>query len=135
MVVEETAGHDGDQKAAEPVTALEEHKVAHAAEGEMEGEVDMELMAPIDLAVMSKIYAQLQTVPEIKILRTVGSYEKGSTMTLLLEKPIALVEMLSSIPRVKVQSESPHKWRFLRKSRRGGDGDSGKAKLSVKTRG
>ena len=84
--------------------------------GTYEGEIELVLTPPIDLAVMSEIHSQLQTIPEVKILRTVGSWDKGTTITLLLEKPLPLVDMLTKIPAVEVTSELPERQGLLKKT-------------------
>lgn len=74
-----------------------------------EGEIELTLIPPIEMATMSKIYDQLQAIPEVKILRTVGSRDKGPTITVLLEKQIPLVEVLAKIPGVEALSEQSEK--------------------------
>jgi len=76
-----------------------------------EGEVELSLVLPIDLAVFSKIYGLLESIPEVKFLRTVGSWDKGTTITFLLEKPLPLVDMLTKIPMVEAISEDKSRGR------------------------
>ncbi len=89
-------------KTGETVAVQQEVASSVATAGQMEGEVDISLLAPVDLSVMSKLYTELQSNREVKILRTVGSYDKGTIMTVLLERPTGLVEMLSNIPGVEI---------------------------------
>ena len=72
----------------------------------LEGEVDLRLIAPVDLAVMSEILAELQTNPEVRIMRTVGSYDKGTTITILLDRALPLVGLLAKIPGVEIDSQT-----------------------------
>jgi len=84
--------------------------------GELNGEVDISLVPPVELSVMSKIFADLQGNSEIRILRTLGSYDKGTTVTILLESPVRLVDMLTQIPGVEIAPLSEAKKQsFLKK--------------------
>lgn len=104
-----------------PVEFRTQAKIPAAYMGEFEGELDVKLVAPVDLSVMSKIYTELQNKHEVKILRTIGSYDKGTTITLFLEKPLKLVEMLYQIPGVEVSTEGGGKLGFLKKAVGGND--------------
>ena len=75
---------------------------AQLYEGKLEGTVDLTLLPPVELSGMSKLLSELQKNPDVKILRTAGSYDKGITITLLLEKPLSAVDMLTSIPGQKM---------------------------------
>jgi len=101
--------------------------------GDLEGEVDISLIAPVDLSVMSKIYSELQNNREVKILRTVGSYDKGTTITVLLEKPSGVVEMLSKIPGVEVAPDTGSKHGLLKRAKGGLDSGSGKVTIPLRT--
>ncbi len=62
------------------------------------GEVHLAMVPPVDLTKMSELYERLQGIPEVKILRTVGSWDRGSTITVVLDKPLPLIDMLSELP-------------------------------------
>jgi hypothetical protein len=70
------------------------------------GEVELVLGIPVNPNMMAKLYNYLQTTPEIKFLRTSGSWNRGSEITIVLDKPIQLVNVLSeSIPEAEVKPE------------------------------
>ena len=83
---------------------------------------------------MSKIYAELQGNPEVKILRTVGSYDKGTTITVILEKPTRLVDTLVRIPGVEVTSETTGKQGLFKKSAGGQDKTPGRVTIPLRTK-
>jgi len=69
------------------------------------GEVELVVAIPVDLKVMSKLYNHLQTMPELRILHTRGSWDRGTIITVVLDKPIPLMSMISKIPGVEVTPE------------------------------
>ena len=66
------------------------------------GEVDLAISVPVELKVVSKFYNYLQTISDIKILRTTGSWDRGTTITLVADKPVPLVSTISKVPGVEV---------------------------------
>jgi len=73
------------------------------------GEVELAIAMPVELKLVSKFYNHLQTVPEIKIRHTKGSWDRGTTITVVLDKPIPLISVISKIPGVKATPELPQK--------------------------
>jgi hypothetical protein len=72
------------------------------------GEVELNIEAPIEPTMAAKIYNYLQTTPEIKFIRTVGSWNKGSTITIVLDKPIPLLAALTAkLPAANISPERP----------------------------
>jgi hypothetical protein len=72
------------------------------------GEVDLSIEVPVEPTMVAKLYSYLQTTPEIKFVRTTGSWNKGSTITVVLDKPIALIsELASRLPEADVLPELP----------------------------
>ena len=83
------------------------------------GEVELAVAKPVDPNIVSKLYNYLQTTPEIKFARTSGSWDRGTTITVVLDKPIPLISVISSkIPEAEVAPERPEKDGFV-KERRG----------------
>ncbi|MFC1926092.1 hypothetical protein ACFLW2_05295, partial [Chloroflexota bacterium] len=70
-----------------------------------QGEVELIFMPPMEMSAMSEIYSWLQTTPEVKILRTIGSWEKGTRVIVFLERPVPLIDILTRVPSIKVASE------------------------------
>ncbi len=78
------------------------------------GEVELTITKPVDPKMVSRLYNYLQSTPEIKFVRTSGSWERGTTITVALDKPIALISVLSSkIPEAEVIPERPGKDGFI----------------------
>ena len=73
------------------------------------GEVELAIAMPVELKLVSKFYNHLQTIPEIKIRHTKGSWDRGTTITVVLDKPIPLISVISKIPGVKATPELPQK--------------------------
>ena len=69
------------------------------------GEVELAIAIPVELKMVSKLYNYLQTIPDIKILRTTGSWDRGTTITVVADKPTPLISMISEVPGVEVISE------------------------------
>jgi len=74
------------------------------------GEVELAIDKPVDPKMMSKLHNYLQTTPEVKLAHTSGSWDRGTTMTIVLDKPIPLISvLLSKIPEAKATPERPDK--------------------------
>lgn len=135
--VEEAAAQLMEEAAAsEPVTAaesLEQHSTeqGHGKEETKPaplkqdshslytGEVEIAIGIPVDPNVVAKLYNYLQTTPEIKFVRTSGSWNRGTTITVVLDKPIPLISVISSkIPEAEITPEQPGKDGFV-KERKG----------------
>ncbi len=61
------------------------------------GEIELHVTAPVDMKMVSKLYNTLQTTSQIKIIQTRGSREKGTVITLMLEKPTPLIALVSKV--------------------------------------
>ena len=66
------------------------------------GEVELIIVAPVELQLVSRLYNYLQTVPDLKVLYTRGSWDRGTTITVVLEKPLPLVSIILETPGVEV---------------------------------
>jgi hypothetical protein len=83
------------------------------------GQVELAMDVPVDPKIVSKLYDYLQTTPEIKFVRTGGSWNRGTMITVVLDKPIPLISVLSlKIPEAEVTPEQLGKDGFV-KDRRG----------------
>ncbi len=91
---EAPAGEAGEQ----PVSASSGRALSAQQDLNYVGEVQLAMVPPVDLTKMSELYERLQKIPEVKILRTVGSWDRGSTITVTLDKPLPLIDMLSELP-------------------------------------
>ncbi len=61
------------------------------------GEVELEIESPVDPKMVVKIFNYFQTVPEIKILHTRGSWEQNPIITVTLDKPTPLISLIADI--------------------------------------
>jgi len=73
------------------------------------GEVELAISVPVDLKMVSKLYSYLQTIPDIKILHTSGTWDRGTTITVVLDKPMPLISVISKIGGVEAIPELPEK--------------------------
>jgi len=69
------------------------------------GEVELAIATPVDLKMVSKLYNHLQTIPEIRILNTGGSVDRGTIITVVLDKPVPLIGIISKILKIEVTPE------------------------------
>lgn len=127
--VEEVAQPQEETTAPEPVAvtaeeSLEKDVLAEGPSGEETepklleqdikapyiGEVELAIVKPVNPKVVSKLYNYLQVTPEIKFVHTSGSWDRGTSITITLDKPIPLINTLSSrIPEARVTPERPQK--------------------------
>ncbi len=73
------------------------------------GEIEFEIAMPVDSRMVYKLYEHLQTVPELKILHTKGSWDGGTTIAIGLDKPTPLDSIISKILGVEVIPELSEK--------------------------
>ena len=72
------------------------------------GEVELVIAKPVNLKTLNELYAHLQTITELKVLRTAGSWDNNITVTLSLEEPMPLISLITKkLEAVEVVSESP----------------------------
>ncbi len=69
------------------------------------GEVELVVASSVELKLVSRFYNYLQTVPDLRILYTRGSWDQGTTITVVLEKPIPLINIILETPGVEVTPE------------------------------
>jgi hypothetical protein len=108
-LAEEERAEEGGKKERE-VPKKRPRRVATKEEGRSlyTGEVDLSIEVPVEPTMVAKLYSYLQTTPEIKFVRTTGSWNKGSIITIVLDKPIALIsELASRLPEADVLPELP----------------------------
>ena len=88
-----------EEKVEEPVPVKLDSQALYT------GRVELIVASPIELKLVSSLYNYLQTVPELKILYTRGSWDQGTTITVALEKAIPLIGILLRTPGVEVTPE------------------------------
>lgn len=71
------------------------------------GEVDLVLASPVNAARVTALYNHLNSIPDLKIVRTAGSWDRGTVVTVTLDKPLALIDLLSNIPALEVTPVAP----------------------------
>lgn len=72
-----------------------------------DGEIELTIAPPIDPVAVSKLYNQLQMAPEIKILYTRGSWNQGTTITVSLDRPLPLLDIISRTPNIEITPGLP----------------------------
>jgi cell division septum initiation protein DivIVA len=111
--VEETTEEPLGQHPPEEIPSREETKSTRLKPADRQtlyvGEVELAIAIPVELKMVSKFYNYLQTIPDIKILRTTGSWDRGTTITVVADKPIPLISKISEVPDVEVIAELPQK--------------------------
>ncbi|MFC1897233.1 hypothetical protein ACFLX8_01485 [Chloroflexota bacterium] len=104
--VEEETEELVEQRTLEEISGREETDSIQLKPGDSQtlytGEVELVIAMPVELKMVSKLYNYLQTIPDIKILRTTGSWDRGTTITVVADKPIPLISKLTEIPDVEV---------------------------------
>lgn len=112
-IVESTAeaiepGKTGKKREAVAKEAPEVVLTTEESQSLYTGEVEINVEVPIEPVIVAKLYNYLQTTPEIKFVRTAGSWNKGSTITIMLEKPIPLLATLvAKLPEANILPERP----------------------------
>ena len=108
---EETTEEPSGQHPPQEISGREETKPARLKPADRQtlyaGEVELAIAIPVELKMVSKLYNYLQTIPDIKILRTTGSWDRGTTVTVVVDKPIPLISKISEAPGVEVIAELP----------------------------
>lgn len=66
------------------------------------GEVELAISVPVDPVAVSKLYNQLQSTPDMKILHTRGSWDRGTIITVSLDKPLPLIGIISDISGIAI---------------------------------
>jgi len=69
------------------------------------GQVDLVIPSPVELKLVSRFYNYLHTIPELRILYTRGSWDRDTTITVVLDKPIPLISVILKTPGVEVTPE------------------------------
>lgn len=83
------------------------------------GEVELNVEVPIEPTMVAKLYNYLQTTPEIKFVRTTGSWNKGSTISILLDKPLPLLaHLIAKLPEADISPEGKDHVKDRRRVRR-----------------
>jgi len=105
---EEEAEVKKDVPQAAVVEKEEPATVSGASQAIFTGEVEIVVGVPVDPNIVTKLYGYLQTTPQIKFVRTAGSWNKGTSISVVLEKKIPLVaELTSRIPEAMITGQPP----------------------------
>lgn len=73
------------------------------------GEIELAISVPVDPAAVSKLYNYIQSTPDMKILYTRGSWDKGTVITVALDKPMPFIGMISRISGLQIGPSVPQK--------------------------
>ena len=66
-----------------------------------EGEIEIAILAPVDMARLIQFRRNLLDTSHLKVLRTAGSWNEGSVITVAVDKPLPLVGVLMEMPEVQ----------------------------------
>ena len=67
------------------------------------GEVDLRVGASVGVKILDKLSSYLASTSDIKLVHTIGSVKEGTIITIVLGKPVRLLEILSSkIPEAEI---------------------------------
>jgi len=77
-----------------------------------EGEIELTIVPPVGLALLSEIHNELDKISEAKVLQTVGSWDKSTSIKVLLEKAMPLAQILTQIPGVEMDQEMTEKGEY-----------------------
>ncbi len=70
------------------------------------GEVELAIDKPVDPKMVSILFTYLQTMPDIKLVHTSGSWDRGTTLTVMLDKPVPLIGLIAAkIPEAEIVPE------------------------------
>ncbi len=100
----------------------------------VEGELELVLIPPVDLAMMSELSQRLQSIPEVKILRTVGSWDQGTTITVALDKPLSLLNILGDTCAVEASQGAPKRGKLRQRVFGGEKGNSEVTRIRIGSR-
>jgi hypothetical protein len=74
------------------------------------GYVEIVIEVPINPNMVTKLYDYMYTTPEVKLISTSGSWNKGTTLAVNVDKPIPLISVLSSLlPDSEIKPVLPEK--------------------------
>ena len=62
------------------------------------GEVDLVIDVPVDMKMVSMLYDSLQTINDLKLLHMIGSTNQGVTISVVINRPIPLINMITPVP-------------------------------------
>lgn len=101
----ETASADTGPIEIEPEEPVDSAKFASISggidsQGLYNGEVELLVPPPVDLSKVSSLYRHLQNMRGLRVLGTSGSWDEGTTVSIALDNPTPLIQLLEKIPAV-----------------------------------
>jgi len=79
-------------------------------ENNLSGALELCIEKSVNLRTSIELFTYLQTIAELKIIRTQGSLDNSITITLTIDKPVPLVDLIKMrIKDIEVTSEPPNK--------------------------
>jgi len=66
-----------------------------------DGEVDLIVAPPIDLAQLTSFQRRLRKQNQVRLIQTVGSWNQGLAISVLIKQPLQLMETLQEMPEVE----------------------------------
>lgn len=91
-MLEETI--ESSDKSAVPIALSEDYPL-------FEGEIEIIIAPPVDMAKLVRLRRNLQNVVHLKILRTDGCWTGANVFTAFADRPLPIISILMGIPEVK----------------------------------
>jgi cell division septum initiation protein DivIVA len=97
-------GQTGDAEAGVQVLPRKDRAMGSAPPQEnselLEGIVEIDIAPPLNIARLLAVTRYLENTLDIKVLQTSGSWTLGSAITISLDKPLPLINLLKDMPNV-----------------------------------
>jgi len=104
-----------------------------------DGEVEVAMAPPINIARLLSVTRYLEKNPDIKILQTAGSWSTGSIVTIFLDTPLPFIDLLKAIPNVEnavlLEEGDKSSWSSAMKSLISASSNSGCKKIVITVSG
>ena len=107
-----------DERESLPISPTEDNGSAAqeaGAEGSKVymGEVELEIVPFADMARIVEFHGLLNGIEGVTVQSTAGSWDRGTTITVMLDRPLSLGDTLSQMPNVKATPAVPEKSNLL----------------------
>jgi len=93
-ITEDPSATDSEYVTVEPVMSPDSNVL-------YDGQIELAMPPPVDMAQLIRFRRNLQSIKHLKVLRTTGSWNEGSIITALIDKPLPLIDLLIEMPEVE----------------------------------
>ena len=96
------AAASAEEKVEEPgaidLTAISSAAAPIPTRDHYSGEIELSILPPVDAAMLAQLYKSLTAQSELRILSSVGSWDRGTTITVQTDRALPLLEILGAVP-------------------------------------